>query len=622
MTTKNTNLELSRLFLYDKSIMMTSHDLRKQFIDFFVAKDHHQIDSAPLVPENDPTVLFTTAGMHPLVPYLLGEKHPEGCRLVNVQKCLRTDDIDVVGDISHGTFFEMMGYWSMGDYWKKESIRYTYDFYTKVLGFDPKKIAVTVFAGDDDAPFDKESYDVWKNEIKIPENRIFKYNKTQNWWGPAGTTGPCGPCSEMFIDTGAKSCGKNCGPACSCGKYIEIGNNVFMEYNKQLATHNSQLATEDFEFIKLKQRNVDVGLGFERLLMFVEKKNSIYETELFSPIISNIKSLSSKFDEKNARIVADHIRASVFLIADGVRPSNVDQGYILRRLLRRIIRYANLMGFTDDAYLDILASIVIDNYKDTYPEIDKKKDISKILLDEQNKFEKALEQGEKELSKIINVLKSHNQDKISGRVAFKLFESYGFPYELTQEIANEENLQLDKKEFDEAFQKHQLLSRKGAEAKFKGGLADNSEVVTRYHTATHLLHQALRQVLGDHVAQRGSNITADRMRFDFTQKDKMTGDQIKKVEDLVNEQIRAKLPVTMHEMDLREAQTSGAIGLFSSKYGKIVKVYTIGKNDRDYFSREICGGPHAKNTSELGQFGITKEESSSAGIRRIKAVLK
>lgn len=597
---------------------MTADQLRRKFISFFISKGHTQIKSAPLVPENDPTILFTTAGMHPLVPFLLGERHPAGKLLTNIQKCLRTDDIEEVGDNCHNTFFEMLGYWSLGDYWKSQSIHYTFDFYTHVLGFDKEKISVSVFAGDRDAPFDKESYNIWKNEIEIPTKQIYKYPKSENWWGPAGETGPCGPCTEMFIDTGSKSCGKNCGPSCTCGKFVEIGNNVFMEYNKQ----------QKYKYISLKQKNVDVGFGLERLLMLVNKKSNIYETELFKPLMDWIKNEAKKYNIRGARIISDHIRASVFLIADGVEPSNLDQGYILRRLIRRIIRHANLIEIYHQNYLAQLAKIVIKNYHNTYPEIDKEKEIITILNKEKEKFERALEQGEREFAKVVSNLRTHNQEKISGRVAFKLYESYGMPLEMIEEMAHEQKIKLDKAGFEKAFRKHQLLSRKGAQQKFKGGLADNSEIVTRYHTATHLLHQALHQVLGNHVEQKGSNITAERLRFDFTHKEKMTNEQKKKVEDLVNEQIKKSLPVTTQEMDLKSAKASGALGFFESKYGKIVKVYTIGgpstrsaRSGRP-FSVEICGGPHVKNTKELGKFSIKREESSSSGVRRIKAVLE
>ncbi len=592
--------------------MLSAKQLRQKFINFFVSKGHTAIKSAPLVPENDPTVLFTTAGMHPLVPFLLGEKHPGGNKLTNVQKCLRTDDIEEVGDDTHGTFFEMLGYWSLGDYWKTQSIQNTYDFYTQVLKIPHEKIAVTVFAGDGDAPFDEESYQAWHDTIGIDKEKIYKYSKKENWWGPAGVTGPCGPCTEMFIDTGTKSCGPDCGPACDCGKFVEIGNNVFMEYFKN----------KEGSFTRLEQRNVDVGLGFERLLMFVQGYNNIFQTELFSPIIEQIRLLSAKYDEKGARIIADHLRAAIFIIADGVAPSNVDQGYILRRLIRRAIRYANLLQITDKNYLATLSQVIIGTLGDIYPEITNSGEIIEILETEQRKFDKCLECGEKEFSKLINVLRSHNQTTISGRSAFKLYESYGLPIEMIEEMAQEENFSLDKKEFDEAYQKHQLLSRKGAQKKFAGGLADHSDLVVRYHTAAHLLHTALRNILGDHVGQAGSNITAERLRFDFRHTDKLTDDEKLQVENMVNEQIAKSLPVIMQEMQLSDAKASGALGFFESKYGEIVKVYTIGHNDKDYFSREICGGPHVKNTSELGHFKIVSEKSASAGIRRIKAVLE
>jgi len=591
---------------------MTANQLRKKFIDFLVTHGHKIIKSSSLIPENDPTVLFTTAGMHPLVPFLLGEHHPAGIRLVNIQKCIRTNDIEEVGDDIHNTFFEMLGYWSLGDYWKKESIHITFDFYTKIIGFKKQNIHVTVFGGDQDVPFDKESYNTWEQEIGISKERIHKYSKSENWWGPAGNTGPCGPCTEMFLDTGAKACGTKCAPSCTCGKFVEIGNNVFMEYNKKA----------DGSFEPLVQKNVDVGLGFERILAFTQKKSNIYKTELFIPLIQYLVKNCHNFDEKGARIISDHIKASAFIIADGIIPSNIDQGYILRRLLRRIIRYANLMEIKNNTYLDDLIDIIIKIYQDVYPEINQPKLIKDIIAKEAKKFEHALAQGQKEFAKIANNLKNKNIDMISGELIFKLYESYGFPIELTEELAKEENLEVDKDGFIKSFEAHQLLSRAGAEKKFSGGLADNSQIVTGYHTATHLLHAALRKILGEHVMQKGSNITAERMRFDFIHSKPMTPEEIKQVEKLVNQKIKENLPVTVNEMDLKDAKVSGALGFFESKYGKIVKVYTIGKSDCEYFSKEICGGPHVKNTSELGHFKIISEKSSSAGIRRIKAILE
>jgi len=598
---------------------MTAKELRQKYLDFFVSQKHKIIDSAPLVPENDPTVLFTTAGMHPLVPFLLGEKHPSGQKLVNVQKCLRTDDIEEVGDNTHGTFFEMLGNWSLGNYFKEQAISMSFKFLTEELKLDKNRLAVTCFAGDDDAPQDQESAKIWQ-ELGIARERIAFLSKKDNWWGPAGVTGPCGPDTEMFYWMSKDKAPEKFDP--SDKRWVEIWNDVFMQYNKKLKVESEKSKIKEYQYVPLKQKNVDTGMGLERTLMILQGKSSIYETELFEPIIAEIKKISSKYDETGARIIADHLRASIFIIADGITPSNVDQGYILRRLIRRVIRYANLLGIIDKNYLEKIAKIIINIMADVYPEIKDEKNIITILNKEQAKFETCLACGEKEFSKLVNILRTHNQDLISGRLAFKLYESYGLPIEMIEEMARAENFKIDRKEFDVSYQKHQLLSRQGAEKKFAGGLADNSEQVTKYHTATHLLHTALRQILGTDVHQKGSNITADRLRFDFTYPDKLTDKERKQVEDIVNAQIKAALPVTMQEMQLTDAKTSGALGFFESKYGKIVKVYTIGNSDRDYFSREICGGPHIKNTKDLGHFSIVSEKSSSQGVRRIKAVLK
>lgn len=588
---------------------MTAEELRKKYLNFFRSKNHEIINSAPLVPENDPTVLFTTAGMHPLVPFLLGEKHPAGSRLTNVQRCIRTGDIEEVGDNSHLTFFEMLGNWSLGDYFKVESIHYSWEFLTKELKLDKDRIAISCYAGSDidGISKDEEACKIWL-DLGIDKDKIVFLD--DNWWGPAGETGPCGPDTEIFYWAKDSNPPKKFDP--NDQNWIEIWNNVFMQYQK----------TKQGKFIPLAQKNVDTGMGLERVLAILNKKDSVYDTEIFTEIIDLIKNDSDNFDEKSARIIADHVRAATMMITDGIEPSNLDQGYVLRRLIRRSIRHAKLISIKDSKFLSDISKNVFSIYKTVYEIKMSHDDIEKILIKEYEKFNKALETGQKEFSKIVNQLKQHNQDTISGRLAFRLYESYGFPYEITEELAKEEGFTIDKVEFDKAYEKHQLLSRKGAEKKFSGGLADHSEKVTKYHTATHLLHQALRQVLGEHVGQKGSNITADRLRFDFTHKDKLTDEQKKQVEDLVNDQIKAKLPVRMQEMDLATAKTSGALGFFESKYGKIVKVYTIGHSDRDFFSREICGGPHIKNTSELGHFMITSEKSSSSGIRRIKAILE
>ncbi len=654
---------------------MNSNKLRQKFLKFFEEKGHKVISSASLVPENDPSVLFTTAGMHPLVPYLMGEKHPLGKRLVDIQKCIRTGDIDEVGDIQHMTFFEMLGYWSLGDYFKKESIHYTYDFYTKVLGIDGDKISVTVFKGDNDAPFDQESYDTWK-AIGIPEDRIYKYPKKENWWGPVTDTGPCGPCTEMFIDTGLESCGPDCGPSCNCDKFVEIGNNVFMEYFKN----------HEGKFEKLEQKNVDVGLGFERLVMIVNELDTVFETDLFTGIIGKIKELASpsvipaqagiqtESKENSIRVIADHMRAATMAIADEVEPSNLDRGYVVRRLIRRSIRHGRLIGiegkFTAEIAKEVVKSLgdvypeLKDNEEFIYSELDKEEEKFNDLIikikPKENKRVEIRKRLEKEIidadkkwilddTKVAGIkfddLNEEYQKSprkfvttVSGAMAFRMETTHGWPSDLyfediaekliseepSKSITIEKKISEEKKAYEEFVKKHQELSRKGAEKKFKGGLGEVSEKTIKYHTATHLLHEALRQVLGNHVYQKGSNITAERMRFDFTHPDKMTDEEKKKVEDIVNEQIQAKLPVIETITTVEEAKGEGAIGLFEAKYGEKVKVYSIGGplDSPDAFSKEICGGPHVKNTGELGHFRIKKEESSSKGVRRIKAVLE
>ena len=590
--------------------MMTAAELRRMFIDFFKSHGHAEIKSAPLVPENDPTCLFTTAGMHPLVPFLLGEKHPAGKRLTDVQKCLRTGDIDEVGDPFHMTFFEMLGNWSLGDYFKKEAIGMSFEFLTKKLGFKPENIKVTCFAGDENAPRDTEAASIWM-ENGIPEKNIDYLGKEDNWCGPAGQTGPCGPDTEMFVPLDRPDCGPNCGPACGCGKWVEIWNDVFMQYNK----------TADGKFVPLEHPNVDTGMGVERVTAFMQGVRSAYETELFAGIFAKIKELSGNqeadFNNRSARIVAEHLRASTFIIGDGVTPSNVDQGYVLRRLIRRAIREARKLGITE-AFVSKIAQVVIDEYSPFYPELKEKQEfIFAELNREEEQFGKTLENGIKEFNKLIEKFPPNIENKIiSGRKAFNLYETYGFPLELTQEMAAEKGFKVDEQGFQEAYQKHQEQSRAGAEQKFKGGLADHSEATAQLHTATHMLHAALRRVLGNHVEQAGSNITAERLRFDFTHPDKVTPEQLAEVEKIVNEQIKRNMDVVCEEVPLEEAKKRGAIGLFESKYGDVVKLYTIGD-----FSMEICGGPHATNTSQLGTFKILKEESSSRGVRRIKAVL-
>ena len=592
---------------------MHFNELRKKYIDFFKRHGHKHIPSASLIPENDPTVLFTTAGMHPLVPYLLGQEHPEGKRLVNWQKCIRTGDIDDVGDPSHLTFFEMLGNWSLGDYFKKEAIEFSFEFLTKILGFDQTKLHVTVFEGDNDAPKDEESALIWKH-LGIPEERIYYKPKSDNWWGPAGNTGPCGPDTEMFIDTGLPPCKESCSPGCSCGKYFEIWNDVFMQYNKN----------EDKTFTPLKQKNVDTGMGIERTIAMLSNKKSVYETESFIPIIKKIEELSGKTygsDEESSkaiRIISDHIRTSTFILGDekGVAPSNLGAGYVLRRLIRRAVRHGRKIGI-NSIFLSKISKIVVELMHEVYPELKLNEDRIDLELDkEEKKFEETISTGLQELDKVLSKLKENNQAMISGRLAFKLYDTYGFPFEFTKEIAIEKGLSIDEEGFNEAFKKHKELSQAAQSTSFKGGLADHGEATTRLHTATHLLHRALKNILGEHVNQKGSNITPERLRFDFTHSDKIDDETLKKIENLVNEQIRKKLPVKMEVMNLDEAKKSGATALFTEKYEGKVKVYTIGD-----FSKEVCGGPHVNNTSELGVFKIVKEQSSSSGVRRIKAIL-
>jgi alanyl-tRNA synthetase len=594
---------------------MRADELRKLYLDFFAGKGHAVISGASLIPQNDPTVLFTTAGMHPLVPYLLGEPHPAGKRLCNAQKCIRTGDIDDVGDAGHLTFFEMLGNWSLGDYFKEEAIAWSFEFLTskQYLGFGPSCLHVTVFEGNEAAPKDTESAGIWKKH-GIPEERIHALPMADNWWGPAGKTGPCGPDTEMFVDTGQAACGSSCRPGCSCGKYFEVWNDVFMQYRK----------TEEGQYELLRQKNVDTGMGVERTVAMMQGRKSVFETELFAPILEAIAAgCGHRMDENREmttafRVVADHIRSSVFILGDdqGVPPSNLGQGYVLRRLVRRSVRYAKKLGL-GVGFTKPLAECVVENYRQAYPELERNRHrVVTELVAEEEKFEKTLSRGLAELDKILEQMKAHKQTTLSGRVGFRLYDTYGFPLEFTREICREQGITVDQAEFEKAFEKHKSLSRQGAERVFKGGLADHSEVTTRLHTATHLLHRSLRIVLGDHVAQKGSNITPERLRFDFSHPAKMTSEEIRKVEDLVNDAIRRDLPVTMDMMTLDEARSAGATALFAGKYGEHVKVYTVGD-----FSKEVCGGPHVQRTGELGRFRILKEEASSAGVRRIRAVL-
>jgi alanyl-tRNA synthetase len=579
--------------------MITRKQLINKYFDFFKSKGHKIIPSASLVPVNDPTVLFTTAGMHPLVPYLLGQKHPQGKRLVSNQKCIRTTDIDEVGDTSHHTFFEMLGNWSLGDYWKKEAIEMSFEFLTskKWLGLDKNKIAVSCFAGDKDAPRDLESANIWIS-LGIPKEKIAFLGKEDNWWGPAGETGPCGPDTEMFYWTDKElEVPNKFNPKDK--RWVEIWNDVFMQYDK----------TKDGRFLPLKQKNVDTGMGVERTLAILNNLTDNYEADVWKPIIEEIEKLSGK-EYKNhqeiMRIIADHIKASVFIIADGVQPSNTGQGYVLRRLIRRAMGYGKKINM--DNFISKVAEPVFEIYKDY--KFNKKK-IKEELSKEEERFNKTLSSG----LKIVDNLS--NNRKISGKDAFLLYQSHGLPLEMIIEKAREHGSEVDKKGFEAELKKHQELSRISTKGKFASGLADKSEETTRLHTATHLLNEALRKVLGKEVKQRGSNITPERLRFDFNFSRKLTEKEIKDVEKLVNAKINLGLQVKSEEMPLKKALSSGAQAEFGAKYPEIVSVYSIAD-----FSKEICTGPHVKNTKEIGKFKITKEESSAAGIRRIKAVVE
>ncbi|MDR2746412.1 MAG: alanine--tRNA ligase [Treponema sp.] len=603
---------------------MTADELRSKYVEFFISKGHAQIQGKSLIPDNDPTVLFTTAGMHPLVPYLLGQEHPAGKRLVDYQKCIRTGDIDSVGDPSHLTFFEMLGNWSLGDYFKEEAIRMSFEFLTspRWLGIPLEKLGVTVFAGDENAPRDDESASVWR-ALGIPESRIRYLPKADNWWGPAGTTGPCGPDSEMFYDFGKEPCGPDCGPGCSCGKWLEIWNDVFMQYNKNAGGIYEPLA----------RTCVDTGMGIERTVTILNGKKSVYETEIFEPVIAGIeRALAGGYryggdpeKDKSVRIICDHVRSAAFILGDprAVSPSNLGAGYVLRRLIRRAVRHCIKLGIGESPLLSPLAEIIVEKFRGPYPElVENRPYIVEELNKEEEKFLETLEKGEREFEKLLPNLLKDPRKIMSGRLAFRLYDTYGFPIELTEELAAERGMSVNRAEFDEAFKKHQELSRSGSGQAFKGGLQDHSEIAAKYHTATHLLHKALRLVLGEHAAQRGSNITAERMRFDFSHPAPMTQEEIQKVQDIVNGQIGKDLPVSVDVMSLEEAKERGAIALFGEKYESQVKVYTIGDESTGIFSREVCGGPHVERTGILGSFKIQKEQSSSAGVRRIRAILE
>jgi len=595
---------------------MTAEELRSLDSDFFIGKGHTVIQGASLIPQEDSTILYTPAGMQPLVPYLLGEKHPAGTRLVDVQKCIRTGDIDEVGDSSHLTFFEMLGNWSLGDYFKRESITWSFEFLTssKWLGFNPEQLHVTVFAGDDQVPPDMEAAEIWE-QVGISRDRIYFLGRDDNWWGPTGNTGPCGPDTEMFIDTGKPSCGPECRPGCGCGKYFEIWNDVFMEYRR----------TADGQYVPLEQKNVDTGMGVARTVAMMNGCMSIYDIPQFQPLFGFLKKLSGVGSEpdvqtlRSLRIVSDHIRTATHILGDdqGIPPSNLDRGYVLRRLIRLAVRHGRKLGI-DDPFTSRMAEIVIDSESSVHKELARNRSfILEELSQEESRFEKTLQSGLREFEKLLPNLLKNPAGTIPGRIAFKLYDTFGFPVEFTAELASENELTVDMEGYRKAFKKHRELSKQGGDQKFKGGLADNSEMVTRLHTATHLLHKALKEVLGDHVEQKGSNITDKRLRFDFSHPEKMTDDEIARVEKRVNEIIKADLPVSCSEVLLEDALKEGAIGLFRNKYDDMVKIYRIGD-----FSLEICGGPHAVRTGELGVFRIVKEMSSSRGVRRIRAVLE
>ena len=583
---------------------MKAIDIRNKYLNYFEKHGHKVIPSAPLIPENDPSVLFNTAGMQPLVPYLLGKKHPEGTRLTDYQKCVRTNDIDEVGDNRHLTYFEMLGNWSLGDYFKKEAISMSFEFLTKELDIPVEKLSVTCFAGDEDCPRDDETASIWKS-VGIPENHIYYFGKDDNWW-IAGEEGPCGPDTEMFYDTGKPACSEECNPSCDCGKYVEIWNNVFMEYYKN----------KDGSYSKLKQKNVDTGLGLERMAMLLQGKETPFDIEVFKPVMDKLAELQKNDYIDSRRIVTEHLRTSMMIISDGGRPSNVDRGYVLRRLIRRMTRHMNKLEINLEEIPNII-DLYIDTLKDLYPELDKNREtIKNVIVEEKNKFIKTLANGEKEFNKEAVKAKETGKNMLEGAIVFRLYDTFGFPPEVTNELAKENNLKIDLEGFDKLFKEHQEKSREGAKQKFKGGLADQSEESIAYHTATHLLNAALKEVIGKDVHQRGSNITSERMRFDFSCDHKMTDEEKAKTEELVNKWIDESLEVKCEEMSKEEAIKSGAECMFIEKYPDIVTVYTIGN-----ISKELCGGPHVKNTKELGHFKIKKEEASSAGVRRIKAIL-
>ena len=584
---------------------MNAIEIRRKYLNYFKSKGHAVIPSASLIPENDASVLFTTAGMQPLVPYLLGQKHPQGTRLTDYQKCLRTVDIDEVGDNRHLTYFEMLGNWSLGDYFKQESIRMSYEFLTRELEIPVEKLSVTCFGGDADCERDEESASVWK-EAGIPEERIYFFGKDDNWW-IAGETGPCGPDTEIFYDTGKDKCSNECNPSCGCGKYVEIWNNVFMQFYKN----------EDGTYSKLAQKNVDTGLGLERINMLLQGKETPYDTELFASVMEKILELTPHKDNiQSRRVVAEHLRASMMIISDGGRPSNIDRGYILRRLIRRMVRHLNKLEINLDEISNLM-EIYTNTLGEMYPDLITKKDeIKQVVLDEKDKFVKTLERGQRELEKVLNRAEQQGTKTLEPKTVFNLYETYGFPPEVTKEMAEENGYTVDLNEIDKLFKEHQEKSKLGSDKKFKGGLSGSGEMETKYHTATHLLNAALKVVLGPDSHQAGSNITPERMRFDFPCDHKMTEEEKKAVEDLVNKWIEEGLIVTKAEMNKNDAVKEGAEAMFIERYPDMVTVYTIGD-----ISKEICMGPHVENTKVLGHFKIQKEEASSAGVRRIKAIL-
>ena len=600
---------------------MNANELRSKYIEFFKSKNHVEISGQSLIPENDPSVLFTTAGMHPLVPYLLGEKHPAGTRLTDYQKCVRTGDIDEVGDPSHLTCFEMLGNWSLGDYFKKDSIAYSYEFLTSKdwLALDPRKISVTVFAGDENAPRDEDAANFWK-AVGMPEDKIAYLPASDNWWA-AGPTGPCGPDTEIFywVGEGLPPAGSNKGT--DSANWMEIWNNVFMQFNR----------VDEKTLVPLPKQNVDTGMGLERTNCILQGKKSVYLTEVFQPIIQKIGELAGGYvygtdeeKDKSVRIIADHSRSSVFILGDqkGVTPDRVGAGYVLRRLIRRAVRHGMKLGIDKDFMAEV-AAVVVENFKNAYPELEQNSaKVYKELTAEEAKFRQTLKKGEAEFQKMLPNLMKNPKKIISGKVAYNLYETYGYPLELTQELGAENGFTVDVEGFKEAERKHQEASKTAEAGKAKGGIAEQSEAATKYHTATHLLQQALVNVLGPQVSQKGSNINAERMRFDFTFERPMTPEEIKKVEAIVNEKIKEDLPVTMEVMPLADAQAAGARALFTNKYGEDVKVYTIGRDVKnDWFSKEVCGGPHVQHTAQIGDFKIEKEQSSSAGVRRIRATI-